>query len=96
MEKEVVAKAAIRFKADTPDGEQEIVVTVEQPGRHHNIIHALAMLGMTTPIGGDQAFVTSTGRFVDREEAAKIAIEAGQLRREGLIAPPDLYSEDVW
>jgi hypothetical protein len=94
--KEYVAKAAIRFKADTPNGEQEIVVTAERPGRHHNIIHALAALGMKTPIGGDQAFVTSQGRFVDREEAAQLAIAAEQIKEEDLVAPPDLYSEDVW
>lgn len=40
----------------------------------------------------DQGFVTSTGRYVSREEAQKIAIAAGQ------VAPTlgNLYSEELW
>ena len=41
-----------------------------------------------------QGFVTDTGEFLDRVEAAKHAIECGQIKatRWG----PRLYSEDVW
>lgn len=38
-----------------------------------------------------QGFVTSSGRFVDREEAAKIAVFAGQV-----IGIEILFSEDLW
>jgi hypothetical protein len=50
----------------------------------------------------DQGFMTTGGRFVDRQEAAKIATAAGQLivaelkRRGSPIPPHTLYSEDVW
>ncbi len=84
---ETIEKAAIQFE----DG---IVVMVDRPGRHHNIIHALAKLGMDTPIGGEHGFVTSTGRFVDRIEAAQIALDAKQI--EKLSWPPNLYTEDLW
>jgi hypothetical protein len=48
--------------------------------------------------GHAQGFLTSTGRFVDREEAKHIARATGQYRhREGRSADwHELYSEDVW
>jgi len=87
LENETIEKAAIRFR--------DIVVFVERPGKHHTIIHELAYLGLKTPINTeDDGFLTSTGRFVDRIEAAKIALNAGQI--EKLSVPPNLYSEDLW
>lgn len=46
------------------------------------------------PGGPAQGFVTSEGKFVDREEARKIAEAAGQ----GNLPPRyiELYSEDLW
>lgn len=41
-----------------------------------------------------QGFMTSLGRFVDREEAAKIAIECGQIKE--LNWGNSLYSEDIF
>ena len=41
-----------------------------------------------------QGFMTSLGRFVDRKEAAKIAIDCGQI--EKLDYGEDLYSEDIF
>lgn len=38
--------------------------------------------------------MTSAGRFVEREEAARIASMAGQVSK--LSAPPNLFSEDLW
>jgi hypothetical protein len=40
----------------------------------------------------DQGFMTSEGRFVERPEAAKIAVSAGQIPGE----PSILFSEDFW
>lgn len=40
----------------------------------------------------EQGFLTSRNRFVDREEAAKIAFERGQIPEP----KKTLYSEDVW
>ena len=59
----------------------------------------------TRPVRGrDQGFLTSTGRFVSREEAWGIAVASGQIiRRVG--GQPDyaidevgtkLYSENLW
>lgn len=43
---------------------------------------------------GVQGFITDADRFVDRIEAAAIAIAAGQV--SALRSPPNLYSEDLW
>ena len=40
----------------------------------------------------DQGFVTSEGRFVERPEAADIALAAGQISKPVKI----LFSEDFW
>lgn len=62
-------------------------------GRHNNIIHHLARSGFKTPVSGEQGFITSSGRFVDRIEAREIAIKAGQCKDTEY---PQLYSEDLW
>lgn len=64
--------------------------------RHHNIIHDLAERGFKTPIGGEQGFVTEAGEFVTREEAAKIAIECGQVEAAKMHRPDVLFSEDLY
>lgn len=40
----------------------------------------------------DQGFVTSTGRFVNREEASRLAWYAKQINRDNGY----LFSEDLW
>lgn len=40
----------------------------------------------------DQGFMTNRLRFVDRNEAAYIAYEAGQIQ----YRKPKLFSEDIW
>lgn len=42
-----------------------------------------------------QGFLTSTGRFVDRKEAYRIAMEAGQIG-EGAGYGGELFSEDLY
>jgi hypothetical protein len=72
--------------------------------RHFNCISTFAqMVGfpyskesmkiMRTEI---QGFLTSTNRFVSREQALEIAIEAGQIKQPGLIRGSRLYSEDLY
>jgi hypothetical protein len=39
-----------------------------------------------------QGFLTNTDRFVEREEAAQIAFEAGQIKQHKIV----LYSEDLY
>jgi len=62
--------------------------------RHHNIIRQIVEETGITPAGGIQGFYTSEERFVDRIEAASIALKSGQI--EKLQWPPNLYSEDLY
>ncbi len=58
---------------------------------HDKVIADMVAHGEPKPITGEQGFVTNTGQFVTREEAAKIAFEAGQI----LKPVPKLFSEDL-
>lgn len=49
--------------------------------------------GINNGISGKQGFITSNGDFVDRKEAAKIALEAKQTKK--LKYPPLLSFEDL-
>jgi hypothetical protein len=76
------------------------VFTLPPPARHHTIIRHVADLhpeDTDCPLihaGADQGFVTSAGRYVEREEAGLIALTAGQTA--ALKWGPPLYSEDLW
>ncbi len=75
-----------------------VVWDVPQPGRHHDVIRKMVVMGYPTPIDGEQGFRTTKGRFVGREEAKTIAIQRGQLlppRVNGYVGP-ELFSEDLW
>ena len=88
-QRETVARAAIFYNGT--------IYSVPRPGRHHTVIQMMVHDGFPDEAMHlkNQGFVTSTGRFVDRYEAAKIARAAGQIIREP--TPPDmLTSEDVW
>lgn len=81
---ELIVAAAIRSRG--------IIVMVERPGRHGNCINVMHSLGLDYT---DQGFITNRGRFVDRQEAARIAVAAGQgSPREGVGG--NLFSEDLW
>jgi hypothetical protein len=75
-----------------------VVLSVPKPGRHHTVLNTFSQatgLNMVENSGpDDQGFLTSAGRFVGRIEAAKIAVDEGQI--EALQWPPQLYSEDLW
>lgn len=66
------------------------------PARHGTIYALAAFIRDTaeSPPSG-QGFTTNTGRYVDREEAVRIATSAGQLIRK-TDPPSQLFSEDVW
>jgi hypothetical protein len=68
-------------------------------GRRHCEIRddIISQMGVThVPFAG-QGFWTSEERFVDRKEAAKIAVAAGQeLKRPKAFNPNRLFSEDLW
>lgn len=94
---ERIQYAAIRWDGTT--------WSVPQPGRHHDVLKLIALCQPGVEhIGGEQGFVTTKGRFVDREEARQIAVAAGQLIAScrGPDGVPytrehrELFSEDVW
>jgi hypothetical protein len=65
------------------------------PNRHHHIL--LEIYHETGDIVRDpalQGFITTTGRFVTRKEAAQIVVESGQIKEPKW--PPVLFSEDLW
>lgn len=68
------------------------IITAPPPARHHNLF-AGGHLGRHF----DDGFITSTGRFVEREEALNVALASGQ----SMIDHPArharlLFSEDLW
>jgi hypothetical protein len=60
--------------------------------RHNHAIEAAYNAGYRDQLDLEQGFVTSTGEYVDREEAAKIAFQSKQIKKQVKI----LYSEDLW
>jgi hypothetical protein len=66
---------------------------VVSTGKDHAEVFKKSPFG-TCKAGSVQGFVTNSGRFVDRKEAAKIAFNAGQISKyeEGQI----LLSEEIW
>lgn len=82
---ERITTAAIRHSSG-------VIVTVERPDRHGDCINFLNRCGLEyKEVLG---FLTSTGRFVDRREAGRIAEANGQ----GKTRPNcnGLFSEDLW
>jgi hypothetical protein len=71
-----------------------IVASLPAPARHGDVLRKLLNFNELIVRGDRQGFLTSAGRYVNRRDAAEIAIAAGQVDK--LIAAPDLYSEDLW
>lgn len=100
---EVIVAAAIRVAVPEPFRTKEwngnrlypnhLTVTAPPPARHHTLLHVVGH-GVAFE---DQGFLTSTGRFVGREEGLQIAVASGQP----MIDHPSrhstwLFSEDLW
>ena len=86
------------------DGTNDIC-DIEIGYRHHDILQRFQ--GEVSRKSKDQGFYTSKGRFVDREEAAYIALLAGQIDIEKCFSVKyvddspirtlkPLYSEDLY
>lgn len=104
---EIIVAAAVRIPVDAEFREKvwlgersypdHMTVTAPPPARHHTLLHPLYdYIGRDVP-SVDQGFITSTGRFVDREEGLRIALASGQP----MIDHPSrhdrlLFSEDLW
>lgn len=88
---ETIVRAAIRM--DAMAGE---VISLPRPARHHTIIHHIAIeRGLLSEMQQEstQGFITSAGRFVDRQEAREIAFACGQVIQ---TISRTLTSEDLW
>ncbi len=65
--------------------------------RHDNCIRTIINETGVKKVGGQhpQGFVTDTGRFITREEGAKLALASGQIK-ELKFNTKKLFSEDLW
>lgn len=76
-----------------------VIYSLPRPARHHDVMQRIPKLGPNVQPEVDlqpanQGFITSSGRYVDRGEAAVLAIQAGQIERPRWGEM--LYSEEVW
>jgi hypothetical protein len=72
---------------------QGLIFSLRNPNRHCNVFDMMGSYREEFRQGVDiQGFVTDSGRFVNRKEAAKIAFAAGQTP----VKHDVLFSEDVW
>lgn len=74
-----------------------MILVLPAPNRHHDIIRASSDVGLPQDAicDADQGFITSTGRYVTREDAVPIAQAAGQILQKTDPAHM-LFSEDLW
>lgn len=77
---------------------EEVIISMPAPNRHHNLISMMVAMGCETPIdnvnGYFSGFLTSSGKFVDREDGEKVARACGQLTKP--LIGSILTSEDLW
>ena len=94
-----------RKKCNPYYDEMNDICDIEIGYRHHDILQRFQ--GEVSRKSKDQGFYTSEGRFVDREEAAYIALLAGQIDIEKCFSVKHvdgftirtlkpLYSEDLY
>lgn len=84
---------------------EDEIWTLPRPARHHHIVWAIEdvrsgkspeyRFGALIQARGEQGFIDENGLFLNRPSAAIRARQHGQLTKE-LIAPPNLFSEDLW
>ena len=87
MEQELIATAAICH--------EDLIFSMPRPYRHHHIAHKMFFSDLPKSWQRYQGFVTTTGRFVDRKEAAQIALASGQITELKFVSD-ELFSEDLW
>lgn len=87
-----ITSVAIRIVEGPLEG---LVFSLDAPNRHNHIFNLLSWGNSNDRMGKEeQGFLLENGDFVDRKQAGDIALENGQVTK--LIAPPNLYSEDLW
>ena len=84
---ETIDRAAIQAGA--------VTFNTARPRRHHHILALMNARGVQSDTRPVQGFLTSTGRFVDRKEAKRIAHDAGQLLPTASKSDL-LFTEDLW
>lgn len=104
---EYIICAAVWFKTGMPAEHQPTNVNqgfVICGRRHHNCFATMKVLtDNNLPLFKTlrraeqvQGFLTNKNRFVDREEAMKIAVEFGQVNRVSTRKNEELFSEDLY
>lgn len=74
---------------------EEVVFSMPQPARHHDLLHKVNLMGIErSHYQLEQGFLLSDGSFATRGEAAEVAIAAGQVKHRNLCTP--FSSEDLW
>ncbi len=74
-----------------------ITFSLPAPARHHTILHRAHERAPAIQLhDASQGFLTSKGRYVEREEAKRLAKAAGQLPNDVRPYDQELYSEDLW
>jgi hypothetical protein len=87
-----------------------LIYSVPKPGRHHTVILKMKEVGLprSESANSEQGFLTDTGEFMTREQAAAHVLEVKQIilnrgsngiidgERDTLNWPPSLFSEDLW
>lgn len=90
-DKEHITHTAILW----PNGDPE---SLPIPASHYQISKVMLKKDPDVPALREpsrQGFLTSTGRFVGRREAYRIALEAGQIDPTKTYQPDILFSEDL-
>lgn len=102
--RERIVAAAIQMEVlpgFVPEGDYPTMLTISAPppARHHSLLHPFIMRTSVREVSRHQGFLTSTGRYVDRKQGYRIALNAGQFdpdNRKSGSASSDLFSEDLW
>lgn len=92
--KEKIICAAVRFNGKVWMGHRHPHALAAMKDELSYTMNRFQMIEASTD--RDQGFVTSTGRFVDREEAHIIAGEAKQITSKEYNEDTKLYSEDLY
>lgn len=88
-----IVGVAIKLPAHCGD---EMLVA-QAPNRHSDLFHALTCAEVPDAVkhAGIQGFVDSTGAFLNREEAFRVAARSSQIDPEACHTR-ELFSEDLW
>jgi hypothetical protein len=75
--------------------QQDRIYSLPKPNRHADVIRMMIVEhGMEGPMTGIQGFLTEIGGFMNRKDAAKLAVDTRQVKN--LSVEGELFSEDLW